>query len=52
MLEYELRNTENCQLGAHLLVPGLTYTGMIRRFVAPQPPGEWKAEHGHGLFFD
>ena len=43
-LQHELRNTENCQLSAHLLVPGFTYTGMIRRFIAEQPPGAWTAE--------
>ena len=26
---------------AHLLVPGFTYTGMIRRFMPEQPPGAW-----------
>ncbi|MEP1472250.1 MAG: SDR family NAD(P)-dependent oxidoreductase [Halieaceae bacterium] len=40
-LQHELRNTENCQLSAHLLVPGFTYTGMIKPFVAEQPPAAW-----------
>ena len=43
-LQHELRNTENCQLTAHLLVPGFTYTGMIRRFLPEKPEGAWTAE--------
>lgn len=40
-LQHELRNTENCLLSAHLLVPGFTYTGMIRQFIAEQPAASW-----------
>ncbi len=40
-LAHDLRNTEGCQVTAHLLVPGFTFTGMIRRFIAEQPPGAW-----------
>lgn len=29
---------------AHLLIPGFTYTGMVRRHVPQQPPGAWTAE--------
>ena len=43
-LQHELRNTENCQVSAHLLVPGFTYTGMIKRFVAEQPAAAWTPE--------
>jgi NAD(P)-dependent dehydrogenase (short-subunit alcohol dehydrogenase family) len=43
-LQHEFRNTEGCRLSAHLLVPGFTYTGMIRRFVAEQPPAAWSPE--------
>ncbi|MEM7078380.1 MAG: SDR family NAD(P)-dependent oxidoreductase [Pseudomonadota bacterium] len=38
---HALRQIDNCQLSAHLLVPGFTYTGMISRFVPEQPPGAW-----------
>ncbi|MEM9621201.1 MAG: SDR family NAD(P)-dependent oxidoreductase, partial [Pseudomonadota bacterium] len=43
-LAHELRNTEGCQVTAHLLVPGFTYTGMISRFVPEQPPAAWRPE--------
>ncbi|MFK8020416.1 MAG: SDR family NAD(P)-dependent oxidoreductase [Pseudomonadales bacterium] len=43
-LQHTLRNTEGCQLSAHLLVPGFTYTGMIRRFMPDKPPAAWTAE--------
>ena len=36
-----MRNTDDCQLSAHLLVPGFTYTGMIARFMPEQPPAAW-----------
>lgn len=38
-LQHELRNTKNSQISAHLLVPGFTYTGMIRPFANDKPPG-------------
>jgi NAD(P)-dependent dehydrogenase (short-subunit alcohol dehydrogenase family) len=43
-LQHSLRNTANCQVSAHLLVPGFTYTGMMRRFMADKPDGAWTAE--------
>jgi NAD(P)-dependent dehydrogenase (short-subunit alcohol dehydrogenase family) len=43
-LAYDLRSTPGCQLSAHLLVPGFTYTGMIRRFLPEQPAGAWSPE--------
>ena len=43
-LQHQLFNTENCQLTAHLLVPGFTYTGMIRAFIAEKPDAAWTAE--------
>ena len=43
-LQHNLRNTENCQVSAHLLVPGFTYTGMMRRFLPEKPDGAWTAE--------
>ena len=32
------------QVSAHLLIPGFTYTGMIRRHLPQQPAGAWTAE--------
>lgn len=40
-LQHELRNTADCQVSAHLLVPGYTYTGLTRRHVQDKPPGAW-----------
>jgi NAD(P)-dependent dehydrogenase (short-subunit alcohol dehydrogenase family) len=43
-LEHTLRNTPDCQVRAHLLIPGFVFTGMTRRRVAEKPPGAWTAE--------
>lgn len=43
-LAHGLRETEGCQITAHLLVPGFTYTGLIRRHVKEKPPGAWEPE--------
>jgi NAD(P)-dependent dehydrogenase (short-subunit alcohol dehydrogenase family) len=43
-LQHSLRNTENCQVSAHLLVPGFTYTGMMRQFLPEKPDGAWTPE--------
>jgi len=43
-LEHSLRNTKGCRISAHLLVPGFTYTGMMRRFLPEKPEGAWTAE--------
>ena len=43
-LAHELRGIEGCQVTAHLLVPGFTYTGMMKRFLKEKPPGAWLPE--------
>ncbi|HEY3798196.1 MAG TPA: SDR family NAD(P)-dependent oxidoreductase [Caulobacteraceae bacterium] len=43
-LGHTLRNIAGCQVTAHLLVPGFTFTGMTRRRVAEKPPGAWTPE--------
>lgn len=43
-LQHNLRNTEGCQISAHLLVPGFTYTGMIKAFIPEKPDGAWTPE--------
>ena len=43
-LAHSLRTLEGCQLSAHLLVPGFTYTGMIRAFLPEQPAAAWSAD--------
>ncbi len=40
-LALRLRAIEGCQVSAHLLVPGFTYTGMIQRFLKEKPPAAW-----------
>ncbi len=40
-LAHRLRGIEGCRVTAHLLVPGFTYTGMVKRFVEEKPPGAW-----------
>jgi NAD(P)-dependent dehydrogenase (short-subunit alcohol dehydrogenase family) len=42
-LAHELRNTEGCQVSAHLLIPGFTFTGMTAR-AAEKPPAAWTAD--------
>lgn len=43
-LQHELRNTPNCLVTAHLLVPGYTYTGLTGRRAQTQPAGAWLPE--------
>lgn len=43
-LAHELRNTPDCQISAHLLVPGFTYTGMIKAHVPTKPEAAWTPE--------
>jgi NAD(P)-dependent dehydrogenase (short-subunit alcohol dehydrogenase family) len=43
-LAHSLRNVAGCQVSAHLLVPGSTFTGMTRRDATQKPPGAWTPE--------
>jgi NAD(P)-dependent dehydrogenase (short-subunit alcohol dehydrogenase family) len=43
-LAHALRNIEGCQVTAHLLVPGSTFTGMTARGRTEKPPGSWIPE--------
>lgn len=43
-LQHNLRNEEGCQVSAHLLVPGFTYTGMIKEFLPEKPESAWTSE--------
>ena len=43
-LQHELRNTEGCQISAHLLIPGHVFTGLTARGRAEKPPGAWTPE--------
>jgi NAD(P)-dependent dehydrogenase (short-subunit alcohol dehydrogenase family) len=42
-LAHTLRNVPGCRVTAHLLVPGFTWTGMMRR-LPQRPPGAWGPE--------
>ncbi len=43
-LQHTLRNTPNCQVSAHLLVPGWVHTGLTAASGAPKPAGAWLPE--------
>lgn len=43
-LAHAFVTTENCQLAAHLLVPGFVYTPMVAAFLPEKPPFAWTAE--------
>jgi NAD(P)-dependent dehydrogenase (short-subunit alcohol dehydrogenase family) len=40
-LAHQLRGIDGCRVSAHLLVPGFTYTGMVKRFLKEKPPAAW-----------
>lgn len=43
-LAHELRNTQGCQISAHLLIPGFVFTGMTARGRSEKPDAAWTAE--------
>ncbi|WP_421739935.1 SDR family NAD(P)-dependent oxidoreductase [Caulobacter sp.] len=43
-LAHTLRQTEDCQVTAHLLIPGYTFTGMTKRGPGPKPDAAWAPE--------
>ena len=43
-LAHTLRNTPGCQITAHLLIPGFTFTGRMQRQGAQKPPAAWTPE--------
>jgi len=43
-LQHSLRNTPDCQVSAHLLVPGYTFTGMTSGGQAEKPAAAWSAD--------
>lgn len=50
-LAYELREA-GAQVSAHLLVPGFTYTGMIRRFLPEKPEAAWTSDQVADFLFE
>jgi len=43
-LAHELRNTEGCQLSAHLLIPGFVFTELTAKGRTEKPEGAWTPE--------
>jgi NAD(P)-dependent dehydrogenase (short-subunit alcohol dehydrogenase family) len=43
-LAHDLRNTRDCAVTAHLLIPGFTFTGFTRVRVSEKPAGAWTPE--------
>ena len=43
-LEHELRNTQDCQVSAHLLIPGFVYTPLTARGRSEKPAAAWTPE--------
>ncbi len=41
---HALRQIENCNLSAHLLIPGFVYSAMVARFIPEKPDGAWTVE--------
>ncbi|MEY9417714.1 NAD(P)-dependent dehydrogenase (short-subunit alcohol dehydrogenase family) [Bradyrhizobium japonicum] len=43
-LQHELRNTKDCRIAAHLLIPGFVFTGLTAKGRTEKPAGAWTAE--------
>jgi NAD(P)-dependent dehydrogenase (short-subunit alcohol dehydrogenase family) len=43
-LQHELRNTPNCRVSAHLLIPGFVFTGLTAGDRTEKPAGAWTPE--------
>lgn len=43
-LQHELRNTRDCRVTAHLLIPGFVFTGLTAKGRAEKPAGAWTPE--------
>ncbi len=43
-LAHTLRTMDGCRVTAHLLVPGFTFTGMMRKRLPEKPPSAWEPE--------
>lgn len=43
-LQHELRNTQNCNISAHLLIPGFVFTALTANGRTEKPAGAWTAE--------
>ena len=43
-LQHELRNTSDCRITAHLLIPGFVFTNLTAKGRTEKPPGAWTPE--------
>ncbi|OAF05210.1 short-chain dehydrogenase [Bradyrhizobium centrolobii] len=43
-LQHELRNTKDCHVTAHLLIPGFVFTGLTAKGRTEKPAGAWTPE--------
>ena len=43
-LQHELRNTPDCAISAHLLIPGFVFTGLTAKGRSEKPAGAWTPE--------
>lgn len=43
-LQHELRNTSDCNVSAHLLIPGFVFTGLTANGRTEKPSGAWTPE--------
>ena len=50
-LQHELRNTPNCQVSAHLLIPGFVYTNLTKGDRTEKPAGAWTPEQTAEFMF-
>lgn len=51
-LQHELRNTEGCEISAHLLIPGFVFTGLTARNRTEKPEGAWTADQTIDFMID
>jgi NAD(P)-dependent dehydrogenase (short-subunit alcohol dehydrogenase family) len=51
-LQHELRNTPDCKLSAHLLIPGFVFTGLTARGRPDKPEGAWTPEQTVDFMMD
>jgi len=51
-LEHDLRTEKGCQIKSHLLVPGFTFTGMIRQYIKEKPESAWTTQQLADFLFE
>jgi NAD(P)-dependent dehydrogenase (short-subunit alcohol dehydrogenase family) len=51
-LEHELRNTQDCRIASHLLIPGFVYTGLTANGRTEKPEAAWTSEQTVDFMMD